>query len=84
MKFYKYAHFWSRNLCAESYIMLFYFRPAYWGTWRKKSKLVNGRKPFGLDGVHFDYEYDSDEDWEDEGEGESLSDAEDEKEITKK
>jgi len=55
-------------------------RPAYWGTWTKKSGAVKGRRPFGLDKELFDYEYDSDEDWEDEGEGESLSDADDEKE----
>jgi len=54
-------------------------RPAYWGTWTKKSKFVTGRRPFGEEPA-LEYEYDSDDDWEDEGEGESLSDAEDENE----
>merc|ERR1712096_71069 len=37
-------------------------RPAYWGTWRKKSTQVTARKPFGQDNKMFDYDYDSDED----------------------
>lgn len=28
-------------------------RPAYYGTWRKKSANVKGRKPFGVDTVNF-------------------------------
>ena len=54
-------------------------RPAYWGTWTKKSKVITGRRPFGRDEDRFDYDYDSDDDWEEEEEGESLSDAEDDK-----
>ena len=34
-------------------------RPAYFGTWTKKSALVAGRRPLGQDTQHFDYEYDS-------------------------
>jgi len=55
-------------------------RPAYWGTWTKKSSIVSGRRPFGKDEERFEYDYDSDEDWEEEEEGESLSDNEDDKE----
>ncbi|XP_076051964.1 uncharacterized protein LOC143031691 [Oratosquilla oratoria] len=51
-------------------------RPAYWGTWRKKTTKVNARKPFNKDEDLFDYEYDSDDDWEEEEAGESLSDSE--------
>jgi len=58
-------------------------RPAYWGTWSKKSSYISGRKPFGLDRERFDYDYDSDEEWEEEEEGESLSDNEDDKEEVK-
>ena len=58
-------------------------RPAYWGTWTKRSDFVSGRKPFGQDKDRFDYEYDSDEEWEEEPEGESLSDNEEDKDEEK-
>jgi len=48
-------------------------RPAYYGTWSKKSDTVSGRRPFAKE-VALDYDYDSDDDWEEEEEGESLSD----------
>ncbi|XP_047532324.1 chromatin assembly factor 1 subunit A-like [Vanessa atalanta] len=47
-------------------------RPPYWGTWRKKSKFINPRKPFKTDEKLLDYEVDSDEEWEEEQEGESI------------
>ncbi|KAK7071170.1 hypothetical protein SK128_009015 [Halocaridina rubra] len=50
-------------------------RPAYWGTWSKKSTSVSARRPFAKDEI-FDYDYDSDDDWEEEEAGESLSDSE--------
>lgn len=53
-------------------------RPAYFGTWRKKSKHVGPRKPLGLDKETFDYEVDSDDDWEEEEPGESLHGSDDE------
>lgn len=53
-------------------------RPAYFGTWRKRSKVVKARKPFVLDSEHFDYEIDSDEDWEEDDSGESLQGSDDE------
>lgn len=52
-------------------------RPPYWGTWRKTSKSVGPRNPFGKDGI-FDYEVDSDDEWDEGGPGESLSGTEDE------
>lgn len=54
------------------------FRPAYYGTWRKKCPQINGRKPFNKYN-DFDYTVDSDDEWE-EGEGESLAGTDDEKE----
>ncbi|KAH8355395.1 hypothetical protein KR084_001821 [Drosophila pseudotakahashii] len=55
-------------------------RPAYYGTWRKKSTSISARRPLAQDKVHFDYELDSDCEWEEEEPGESLSASEDEKE----
>jgi len=52
-------------------------RPAYWGTWRKKSRHIGPRRPLGRDEDVFDYEVDSDDEWEEEAEpGESLTDSE--------
>lgn len=59
-------------------------RPAYFGTWNKKSAKVKARRPFGMDSDVFDYEYDSDDDWEEEEQGESLSDEEKDKEEDEK
>ena len=47
-------------------------RPAYFGTWSKKSSKVSARLPFGKDTDLFDYDYDSDDDWEEEEQGESI------------
>ncbi|XP_051893778.1 chromatin assembly factor 1 subunit A isoform X2 [Pristis pectinata] len=51
-------------------------RPAYWGTWQKKSAKVNPRNPFAKDEQLLDYEVDSDDEWEEEEPGESLSHSE--------
>ncbi|KAK3162717.1 hypothetical protein QOZ80_1BG0092860 [Eleusine coracana subsp. coracana] len=50
-------------------------RPAYYGTWRKKSVVVGPRCPLKMD-PDLDYEVDSDDEWEEEDPGESLSDCE--------
>ncbi|XP_020099408.1 chromatin assembly factor 1 subunit FSM [Ananas comosus] len=50
-------------------------RPAYYGTWSKKSGVVGPRHPFKKD-PDLDYDADSDEEWEEEDPGESLSDCE--------
>ncbi|KAK4883567.1 hypothetical protein RN001_006886 [Aquatica leii] len=55
-------------------------RPAYFGTWRKKSSVIKPRKPFEVDNVHFNYDVDSDEDWEEDDSGESLRGSDDDKE----
>ena len=55
-------------------------RPAFYGTWRKQSKTVSARRPFGQEKRFFDYEIDSDEEWEEEEPGESLHGSDSEKE----
>lgn len=49
-------------------------RPPYYGTWQKTSRLVTGRRPFGLDEEIFDYDNDSEAEWDIGGPGESLKD----------
>ncbi|XP_007576808.1 chromatin assembly factor 1 subunit A [Poecilia formosa] len=56
------------------------YRPAYWGTWRKKSSHISARCPLRQDKDLLDYEVDSDEEWEEEEPGESLSHSEGEEE----
>ena len=53
-------------------------RPAWFGTWSKKSKAISGRRPLAQDADYLNYEVDSDEEWDEGGPGESLdgSDAE--------
>jgi len=50
-------------------------RPAYCGTWSKRSRAATGRRPFGKE-RRFDYEYDSEAEWEegDEEGGEDVGD----------
>lgn len=54
-------------------------RPPYWGTWRKRSNVINPRRPFVKEKNLFDYEVDSDDEWEEEEPGESLKGSDDEK-----
>ncbi|KAJ7538987.1 hypothetical protein O6H91_11G071700 [Diphasiastrum complanatum] len=49
-------------------------RPAYYGTFSKKSETIGPRRPFDKD-ASLDYEIDSDEEWEEDDPGESLSDC---------
>lgn len=50
-------------------------RPAYYGTFHKRSRVFRrGRRPFALH-TRFDYTVDSEEEWEEEEPGESLSGA---------
>jgi chromatin assembly factor 1 subunit A len=51
-------------------------RPAYRGTWMKKSSIVTGKNPFRKDTSVFDYDYDSEAEWE-EGDDEMGEDVED-------
>uniref|UniRef100_W8C4T6 Chromatin assembly factor 1 subunit A n=1 Tax=Ceratitis capitata TaxID=7213 RepID=W8C4T6_CERCA len=55
-------------------------RPPYYGTWRKRTNVINPRRPFVQDTKFFDYEVDSDLEWEEEEPGESLDGSDDEKE----
>ncbi|XP_023572703.1 chromatin assembly factor 1 subunit A [Octodon degus] len=58
-------------------------RPAYWGTWNKRTAVIHPRHPWAQDKKLLDYEVDSDEEWEEEEPGESLSHSEgdDEEEV---
>ncbi|XP_057565774.1 chromatin assembly factor 1 subunit A isoform X2 [Hippopotamus amphibius kiboko] len=51
-------------------------RPAYWGTWNKRTTVIRPRDPWAQDRDLLDYEVDSDEEWEEEEPGESLSHSE--------
>ncbi|XP_074193717.1 chromatin assembly factor 1 subunit A isoform X2 [Rhinolophus sinicus] len=51
-------------------------RPAYWGTWNKKTMVIHPRHPWAQDRKLLDYEVDSDDEWEEEEPGESLSHSE--------
>ncbi|XP_058513615.1 chromatin assembly factor 1 subunit A [Ochotona princeps] len=51
-------------------------RPAYWGTWNKRTRVIRPRDPWARDWTLLDYEVDSDEEWEEEEPGESLSHSE--------
>ncbi|CAG8613598.1 14174_t:CDS:10, partial [Racocetra fulgida] len=53
------------------------YRPPYYGTWTKSSKIISGRRPFAKDTSIMDYEYDSDMEWEEEEEGEELKSDDD-------
>ena len=52
------------------------YRPAYYGTWSKVSRVVTPKQPLAKDSAAFDYEVDSDEEWEEEEPGESISHSE--------
>uniref|UniRef100_A0AAR2KDY8 Chromatin assembly factor 1 subunit p150 C-terminal domain-containing protein n=1 Tax=Pygocentrus nattereri TaxID=42514 RepID=A0AAR2KDY8_PYGNA len=68
----------DRKCCGRMKLLQFHenYRPAYWGTWSKKSNYVSPRCPFKQDKKLLDYEVDSDEEWEEEEPGESLSHSE--------
>ncbi|XP_032087147.1 chromatin assembly factor 1 subunit A [Thamnophis elegans] len=51
-------------------------RPAYWGTWNKRTSAIRPRNPWAKDMKLLDYEVESDEEWEEEEPGESLSHSE--------
>jgi len=42
------------------------YRPPYYGTWRKVSKVITGRRPLALSTKELDYDADSDGEWEEE------------------
>lgn len=47
-------------------------RPAYYGTFTKRSQTVTGRRPFAKDESKLEYDIDSEAEWEPEGEGEDI------------
>ncbi|KAM8873843.1 chromatin assembly factor 1 subunit A isoform 2-T3 [Spinachia spinachia] len=72
----------DRKRCGAMKLLQFHanYRPAYWGTWSKKSSHISARCPFKKDKRLLDYEVESDEEWEEEEPGESLSHSEGEDE----
>ncbi|CAH8292628.1 unnamed protein product [Schistosoma rodhaini] len=56
------------------------YRPAYYGTWRRRSRIVTGRRPFARDDYQLDYSIDSDDEWEEEEPGESITQSDNEDE----
>ncbi|VDM30280.1 unnamed protein product [Hydatigera taeniaeformis] len=59
------------------------YRPAFYGTWRRRSYAIGPRRPFTKDCYQLDYEVDSDDEWEEEEPGENISqsDGEEEEEV---
>lgn len=58
------------------------YRPAFYGTWNRQTKVIRPRNPFLKDSDIYDYDYDSDDEWEEEEEGdECLSDEGDDEEA---
>lgn len=53
-------------------------RPAYYGTFTKKSAIISGKHPLARDSSILDYNVDSEAEWEPEGEGEDIHSDEDE------
>lgn len=49
------------------------YRPAFYGTWRRRSYAIGPRRPFTKDCYQLDYEVDSDDEWEEEEPGENIS-----------
>ncbi|TGZ74301.1 hypothetical protein CRM22_001028 [Opisthorchis felineus] len=60
------------------------YRPAYYGSWRRRSRIVTGRRPFAQDVRQLDYSVDSDDEWEEEEPGESITQSENEEEDEEK
>ncbi|KAF9156593.1 Chromatin assembly factor 1, subunit A [Actinomortierella ambigua] len=56
------------------------YRPAYYGTWSKRSDKVTGRRHLGRDTDMLDYDFDSEAEWEEDEEGEELKSDDDEEE----
>ncbi|KAF9924124.1 Chromatin assembly factor 1, subunit A [Linnemannia zychae] len=48
------------------------YRPAYYGTWSKRSKNITGRRFLGKDTDLVDYDFDSEAEWEEDEEGEEC------------
>jgi len=72
----------SSLCCMRAKLLQFHenYRPAYYGTWRKHSRVIHARHPLCRDRDLLDYDVDSDDEWEEEEPGESLSHSENEDE----
>uniref|UniRef100_A0A0N5A1D9 Chromatin assembly factor 1 subunit A n=1 Tax=Parastrongyloides trichosuri TaxID=131310 RepID=A0A0N5A1D9_PARTI len=57
---------------AKYYMFADSCRPPYFGTFRKKSKIVTGRRPFAQDNTLLDYDVESENEWEEEAEGDEC------------
>ncbi|KAF9434927.1 hypothetical protein BGZ76_007187 [Entomortierella beljakovae] len=57
------------------------YRPAYYGTWSKQTKLVGGRRFLGKDTELIDYDFDSEAEWEEDEEGEECKSDDDEEDA---
>lgn len=59
-----------REVSVDSRMRLLSFhenhRPAYFGTFSRKSSLISGRRPFAKDSELLDYDYDSEAEWDEE------------------
>ncbi|KAG0342672.1 hypothetical protein BG000_002456 [Podila horticola] len=53
------------------------YRPAYYGTWSKRSKYINGRRFLGKDTHLIEYDFDSEAEWEEDEEGEECKSDDD-------
>ncbi|KAG0092779.1 hypothetical protein BGZ92_008676 [Podila epicladia] len=53
------------------------YRPAYYGTWSKRSKHINGRRFLGKDTHLIEYDFDSEAEWEEDEEGEECKSDDD-------
>ncbi|KAF9134186.1 hypothetical protein BGW39_007800 [Mortierella sp. 14UC] len=57
------------------------YRPAYYGTWSKRSKNITGRRFLGKDTDLVDYDFDSEAEWEEDEEGEECKTDDDDDEA---
>ncbi|KAG0200111.1 Chromatin assembly factor 1, subunit A [Mortierella sp. GBA30] len=57
------------------------YRPAYFGTWSKRSKQITGRKFLGKDTDLIEYDFDSEAEWEEDEEGEECKSDEDDEDA---
>ncbi|KAF9334714.1 hypothetical protein BGZ91_010748 [Linnemannia elongata] len=53
------------------------YRPAYYGTWSKRSRNITGRRFLGKDTELVDYDFDSEAEWEEDEEGEECKSDDD-------
>ncbi|KAF9570047.1 Chromatin assembly factor 1, subunit A [Mortierella alpina] len=57
------------------------YRPAYYGTWSKRSKLIDGRRFLSRDTELIEYDIDSEAEWEEDEEGEECKSDEDDEDA---